>query len=234
MYAEYSDIRGSIGMPREELLPINSEDSHQVCDTFGIHPKLPFLKEVYDQEEAVFMAGIGVLSEHVTQDNYESKTKTQLFAHNTSKYLFLCRHCSPLLETYTYSFALIKVQAEIARLDPFLASGNTGTLGRLVDVLSTEYSVNAFAVDTGLVALEGNTMSAIKTSVNSDIGFQKFNPSAGKDDLINTQFGWINGEQESHSNFFGQTWSASLVSIVLIRINILKIPKNVVTHDVLL
>lgn len=88
----------------------------------------------------------------------------------------------------------------------------TGTLGRLADELSSEYSVNTFSVDTSLVALEGKQNNVPKTAVNSEIGFHKFNPSALEEDVINSQFGSINSEQEPHSSFFGQTWSSSLVS----------------------
>ena len=96
-----------------------------------------------------------------------------------------------------------------------MVSSNTGTLGRLADALSTDYHVNAFSVDTNLVALEGHPQTHVpKTAVNSDIGFQRFNPSVlkGESDAVNEQFAWINGEQESRSNPFGQTWSSSLVS----------------------
>ena len=103
------------------------------------------------------------------------------------------------------------VQAEIGRLDPFVVSGNTATLGRLADVLSSKFNVNAFALDTSLVALEGSDGTP-KTAVNSAIGFQKFNPSASKYDIINSKLQWINGAHEASSNLFTQTWSSSLVS----------------------
>ena len=108
----------------------------------------------------------------------------------------------------------MSVQAEISRLDPHMVSGKTGTLGRLADALSKDYSVNTFAVDTSLLALEGNKRDVQKTALNSEVGFHKFNPSAAEDDVINSQFDFINGEQESISNLFGQTWSSSLVSAI--------------------
>ena len=102
------------------------------------------------------------------------------------------------------NFCLIfhSVQAEIGRLDPYSSNGKTGTLGRLADVLSSTYNVNAFAVDTSLVALEGAGEETPKTAVNSEIGFQKFNPSALENDVINAELQWINGGQNENSNFF--------------------------------
>lgn len=104
------------------------------------------------------------------------------------------------------------VQAEISRLDPFRNAGNTASLGRLADSLSAEYNVNAFSVDTTLIALEGNDVSVPKTAVNSELGFHKFNPSAVEGDVISSHFGLINGDHEPGSSFFSNTWSSSLVS----------------------
>jgi uncharacterized protein (DUF1501 family) len=87
MYDEYKNVRGSIALEKDDLLPIDAESSNQICSSFGIHPKLPVLKKLYDEKEAIFLAGIGVLTEPVNNQNYESKTKTQLFAHNTGQFV---------------------------------------------------------------------------------------------------------------------------------------------------
>jgi hypothetical protein len=87
-YNEYKAVRGAAKMKRTELLPINASGSSQACETYGIHHKMPVLKDLYDQGEASFIAGIGVMTELVTKDNYEDKTVTQLFAHDSSK----CEH----------------------------------------------------------------------------------------------------------------------------------------------
>lgn len=93
-----------------------------------------------------------------------------------------------------------------------MISGNTGTLGRLIDSLSAEFNVNAFSIDTNLIALEGNVKNVTKTAVNSQSGFHRFNPSSVEGDVIDSNFDLINGEQTPESNFFSQTWSSSLVS----------------------
>ncbi len=99
-----------------------------------------------------------------------------------------------------------------------MVSTNTGTLGRLADVLSTKYNTNAFAIDTSLAALEGNKTEVLKVAVNSLVGFQKFNPSASdeENDPVKSHFDWINAEQVPDSNFFGQTWSSSVHKSVLL------------------
>ena len=73
-------------MPKHNLLEIDASTSIQECQKFGVHSKLPLLKNLYDQGDALFFAGIGVLSKPVTKDDdYIYETKTQLFAHNTRK-----------------------------------------------------------------------------------------------------------------------------------------------------
>ena len=83
MYNEYKEVRGQVALEKEELLPIEAEG--QICGTFGVHPNFPLLKDLYDEKEASFLAGIGVLTEPVNKKNYRKKTETQLFAHDKSK-----------------------------------------------------------------------------------------------------------------------------------------------------
>ncbi len=88
-------------------------------------------------------------------------------------------------------------------------------MGRLIEALKAEgNTVNAFAVDSTLVPLEGRNQDGItKAAVNSKIGFQKFHPSAeSHGDIISTTFDWINGLQDDHSSIFGETWASSVVS----------------------
>jgi hypothetical protein len=72
-------------MKLSQLLPINATGSSQACDTYGIHHGMSVLKNLYDQGEASFIAGIGVMTEPVTMEDYIDKTVTQLFAHDKSK-----------------------------------------------------------------------------------------------------------------------------------------------------
>lgn len=87
LYDEYKTVRGSVGLSKNDLLPIDAQGSNQICRRFGLHPNLPFVKTLYDEDDVAFFAGVGVLSEPVTKDDYWMKTKTQLFAHNTSKFI---------------------------------------------------------------------------------------------------------------------------------------------------
>ncbi len=72
-------------MELSELLQISAQSSSQPCNKYGIHYKLPELKKLYDNGDASFIANIGVLTSHVTKENYLRKTATQLFAHDKSE-----------------------------------------------------------------------------------------------------------------------------------------------------
>ncbi len=82
-------MRGSVAVDQSALLAINAAGSSQPCNIFGVHPNMPILKKLYDNNDASFIAGIGVLSEPVDKMNYLSRTKTTLFAHDASRYLML-------------------------------------------------------------------------------------------------------------------------------------------------
>ncbi len=181
-------MRGSIGLAKESLLPINATSSDQVCESFGIHYKLPFLKELYDQNKLAFLAGIGVMSAPSNRSNYYKVTKTDLFSHN-------------------------KMRDEIKRLDPYEGAPGSGFLGRLVDVLSKQggNNVQAFSIDSDMGPIEGDRLEVHRTAVNSVFGFRPFNPSPLSNDDVQHSFELLNGMQESHGSMYAETWSSSLV-----------------------
>lgn len=185
LYKEYQLARGSIAISKVDLLQIDSSKSNQQCKRFGLHPKLTFLQQLYDDGDALFFSGIGVLTRPVNKDDYVAKTKTQLFAHNT-------------------------LQAELGRLDPNGEYIGTGMLGRLSDVLtSAKYSVNTFAVDASTAALEGVMLDSEKVSVGSKKGFQTFNPSA-PDGIVTPLATVINQNEGISNNLHSKTWSKAM------------------------
>ena len=184
---QYRDERGSVAIAKRDLLEIDASTSLQQCKKFGLHPKLSTLQTLYNVGDALFFAGIGVLTKPTSKADYVTETKTQLFAHNT-------------------------LQAEIGRLDPHGSSAGTGTLGRLSDALYlNSYNVNSFSVDTSLIALEGEMRGTNKISVGSSEGFQMLNPSAPKSS-VSRLAPLLNGNVEANSGIYSNTWSASFVS----------------------
>mmetsp|Transcript_15372 Transcript_15372/g.23177 ORF Transcript_15372/g.23177 Transcript_15372/m.23177 type:complete len:343 (+) Transcript_15372:2-1030(+) len=102
---------------------------------------------------------------------------------------------------------------EANRLDPFNQAIETGNLGRLADhlTMNSRHVVNAFSIDSNADPIEGKRRDITKASVNSKLGFKKFNPSAfGDNDDVGDKFAWLNGEQDVHSSKFTETWSSSV------------------------
>lgn len=185
LYKDYKLARGNIAISKADLLEIDSSNSNQQCHRFGLHPKLTFLQQLYNDGNALFFSGIGVLTVPVNKDDYDAKTKTQLFAHNT-------------------------LQAEVGRLDPHGENIGTGMLGRLSDVLtSAKYSVNSFALDTSTTALEGELLNSEKVSVVSKKGFQIFNPSA-PDGIVTPLATAVNQNEGVGSSLHSKTWSKAM------------------------
>ncbi len=84
MFDEYTNVRGDIALGFDNLHTIDTSSSGQVCDTFGLHESLPFIKSLYDSEELTFLANVGVLQQPVTKSNWrQGHSDTRLFAHNT-------------------------------------------------------------------------------------------------------------------------------------------------------
>ena len=68
MYEEYASVRGQIALSKDKLLTIDTNDD-QVCNKFGLHPQLPVLQTLYEDEEALFFSNTGVLFEPVTKED---------------------------------------------------------------------------------------------------------------------------------------------------------------------
>ena len=91
-YNEYKNVRGGIynaqtnpsGLAHAQntLLPISS--SGQSITEFGLHPELPYLKQLYDSEDLAFVSNVGSLIEPMNLSEYNSGAKSipqGLFSH---------------------------------------------------------------------------------------------------------------------------------------------------------
>ena len=64
LYKEYESVRGpDVAIPQDHLLEIEDLDDTQPCSVMGLHPTMPFLKELYDDGDAVMVANMGALVE---------------------------------------------------------------------------------------------------------------------------------------------------------------------------
>ena len=82
-HAQYQNIRGSLAVPLDQLLPIQTQ-SDQRTD-YGLHPALAPLLPLYENGELAAVANVGTLVEPVTRQdliNGSTAVPPQLFSHS--------------------------------------------------------------------------------------------------------------------------------------------------------
>jgi uncharacterized protein (DUF1501 family) len=175
-------VRGNIALAKQSLHTIDASTSAQVCDTFGLHEKLPFVKSLYESKDLAFFANMGVLPQPTMKDNWRlSMGMTQLFAHNTQ-------------------------QDEINLLDVFYTEAGRGACGRMLDILS-EKGYNPGAISTNGIASTLRSDVLTTLVVDSKNGYQKFNPTGQLTGSVADKVKEVNAASSIRSSFFGETWS---------------------------
>ena len=81
-YAEYSQTRDNIAIPQNTLLPITS--SGQPYSEFGIHPSMPELQSLYNNNEIALVANVGTLIRPTSKADYNNTNSipSGLFSHS--------------------------------------------------------------------------------------------------------------------------------------------------------
>lgn len=190
MYQEYSAVRGVLALDNSTLLQIDATESDQVCNTFGLHPKLQTFQSLYSERDLLFIANMGVLQEYATKSDWKSKTQdTALFAHNTQ-------------------------QNEVQRMDIFEDQAGRGVGGRMLDVLGTNgYKVNAVSTKGATDALSADdTPLIIVPSVDQ---YEKFDPMSSLGDISDpdryiSRVKDLNAPSKLGSSLFSETYSSIL------------------------
>ena len=182
MFEEYRSVRAEVALSKDELLTINAAGSSQVCDTFGLHPKLTFLQSLYDEGDALFFANAGVLFEPVTKQTWKNRTPTQLFAHNVQLH-------------------------DTQQVDPFQKSPGTGAVGRMADVLTKyEHNTGSFSMGSPPFSLKGEPLKSPSVLFLDDFLFNKFNSGPSSQQMYET-VDKLNSKAKVDSGFFGETWA---------------------------
>jgi len=73
-YNEYREVRTGAAIDQNQLLTINVPGAEQPCRTFGVHPEMPALHQLYNERDAAFFANIGGLVEPLTKDDYRRRS----------------------------------------------------------------------------------------------------------------------------------------------------------------
>jgi cullin-associated NEDD8-dissociated protein 1 len=149
-YEQYRQTRGGAALARDTLLPILVPNHSQPCTTYGLHPSLPFVRELYDVGEAIITANVGNLVEPIESNTqyHQRRLPRSLFSHEHQK-------------------------KQARTLHPQLTTAN-GVLGRMVDALvSTNttaldapapYKSAAYSISGSTDALRGDACSVFTLS----------------------------------------------------------------------
>lgn len=81
-YAGYAAVRGALTLPQASLLPITPPSDGR---TFGLHPNLPRLQQLWQQQRLAIVANVGPLIAPMTRTQYQSTPSLrpyQLFSHS--------------------------------------------------------------------------------------------------------------------------------------------------------
>mmetsp|Transcript_20151 Transcript_20151/g.41987 ORF Transcript_20151/g.41987 Transcript_20151/m.41987 type:complete len:2123 (-) Transcript_20151:67-6435(-) len=187
MYEDYNTVRGNVALGKGSLLQIDSGSS-QVCSKFGMHPKMNWLKQLYEDGDAAWVANVGVLTEPVTQDDFHKKSNKvppSLFAHNS------------------------QAQA-LHTANPHDPTGS-GWLGRVKDSLVRKgYSVGSYSISGTAKVLETDESSAADV-VHGSNGVVPFDTGKQMTRLMPAV---KNLTSARGSNFMAETWSSSLQTIM--------------------
>ncbi len=90
-YIKYSNIRQGIAINRNDLLAI-SPQTYDDGNTYGFHPSMPEIQQLFNQNKLSVIANVGTLAEPLTKAQYEAKTKKippQLFSHADQQDLWM-------------------------------------------------------------------------------------------------------------------------------------------------
>ena len=87
LFAHYEGVRGDVALPKATLLDVavTEASAPQPCATFGVHPALEYVRQLYNEGDAAFVANVGTMIEPLTREEYHDGSKRippQGFAHN--------------------------------------------------------------------------------------------------------------------------------------------------------
>ncbi len=80
-YQQYAEARGNLAIPQNELLEINPSNTSGI--EFGLHPSLTNLQNLFENENAAFIANVGALVEPISVQDYNDDISLPigLFSH---------------------------------------------------------------------------------------------------------------------------------------------------------
>ena len=147
---------------------------------------LSTIQRLYSDEDLLFMANVGVLTQYVNQTNYSICTETPLFSYNS-------------------------MQDKVTALDPWKSVTGTGALGRVVDILQEKgYQTARTTIDASSSNLASRSGSTPPSFFMSARGVSLFNvaPSSA---TMNSAIQQLNN---GISGIYGDLWSTMMKRLI--------------------
>ena len=122
LYDDYKELRSEeMALTKAQLLQVTVNGTEQPCETFGIHPDLDVVRDLYLDGDAALIANAGALVEPVTGAAYRSRYQQPI---NLPPSLFVSEHVGntrahALAHACTYTHS----QLTLLHVLPFLISG---------------------------------------------------------------------------------------------------------------
>ncbi len=132
-YDAYSRIRADLALPVISLLPVITKSN----EAYGLHPKLPELRQLFNAGNLALLANVGTLVEPITRSQYQSRAVAvpeNLFSHADQQ---------------------LQWQTSIPN-----GSANTGWAGRAADIVN-HMGLNSPSTFPAFVSLSGNSFMGV-------------------------------------------------------------------------
>jgi cullin-associated NEDD8-dissociated protein 1 len=188
LHDQYLSVRGDVAIT-SGLLGIDATSSNQPCASFGLHPSLQNLHQLYNDGDSSFVANIGPLVMPLNKYEFEANSKPQpqaLFAHNT--------------------------QTQITQSVFAQDSSAGGVLGRIGDVLNQQEGAeifDAYSISGTPKILQGAPGVSKPADVLSSWGVASFNwVSKPFQDNIEAL------SKNIVTSIYGETFSASMTNTI--------------------
>jgi uncharacterized protein (DUF1501 family) len=147
-YANYAQIRAGLAIPRGSLLPLN------LAPNYALHPGIPEIQALFNQQKAAFVANVGTLVQPLSKAQYQggsAPTPSNLFSHPDQQSEWQNAQAS--------------------------TSGQTGWAGRIADIFQSQYNPNGqlpliTSVDGNTLFCNGSTTGAVAVTAGNITGGQ--------------------------------------------------------------
>ena len=189
-YNEYQNTRSNLALPISDLLSLNYTDANG--KTFGVHPSMPEVQQLFNNGKLAFLANTGTL--------VEPTTKPQFINNLVQKPLGLLSHSDQSQQWQTSM--------------PHIRSAR-GWGGRMADVLSSmntnsQISMNISLAGTNVFqAGEQTNEFAIQNFGNGSVGINVFESGAWEDQILHTGVEELLNQQ--YDGLFKETYRNKII-----------------------